>query len=67
MHKAPDLLEVALAVHDAHNAEHPVDIAAAARVVPTVLRAGERVEVEQDSQAVLACPVDRLEEVPAVS
>lgn len=66
LHEAPDLLEVPLSVDDAHDAVHPVDIAAAARVIPSVLRSRERVEVEQYTQAVLSCPVDRLEEVPAV-
>jgi hypothetical protein len=34
-----------------------------ARVVPSVLRAGNGMEVEVDAKAILPCPFDRLEEV----
>ena len=58
-----DVVERALGVRDAHDAVEEVDRAQLRRVVVPVLAAGHRVQVEVDSEAVLARPGDRLEEV----
>ena len=52
-----------MCVCNAHHTDHPVDVTKTARVVPTILRAWQRVNVKIDTDAVLASPSERLESV----
>ena len=55
--------ESALAVECAVGSGKPPDGAAASGVIPAVLRAGNGVEIEVDSQTVLSSPFNAAEEV----
>jgi len=58
-----DVVESTLGIGNAHDPAKEVDRAAFAGVVPPVLRARQGVQVEVDTETVLACPLDGLEEV----
>jgi hypothetical protein len=58
-----NVVEPTLGIGNAHDTAEEVDGAEFARVVPPVLRAGQGVQVEIDAEAVLARPLDGLEEV----
>jgi len=61
--KGADIVKTALSVGETHDARHPVDGTEFARVVPSVLTTRGIVEVQVDSETVLAGPLDRLENV----
>jgi len=59
----PHVVERALSVRVTHRSLHPVLLTEAPRVIPTVLRAGDGVQVEVDAQTILAGPFECLEDV----
>ena len=62
--KNSNVVKRTLGVRKSHRSIQHVDRAELARVVPAVLTAGKRVQVEVDTDAVFASPLDGFQEVP---
>lgn len=62
--QTPDGFEVPLSIGNTHHTSHPVDLPRLSRVIPSVLRSGQRVVIEEDSNTVFSSPRDGTSEVP---
>lgn len=58
-----DNVQRSLSVGKTHDTAHPVDRTQSTRVIPTVLRTWDGVEIEVDSDSVFPCPADSSEDI----